>query len=107
MEGIFLVGIPFDRISVKTDLYLEDYERLYGKTKGNFYAYIVPALRRASQSLGRALRFKEDRVVFVSGDERYGSCRFFKLLPDYIRENTQKIDVDKLPAKLRRWVVGE
>ncbi len=92
LEGIFLVGIPFDRMSIKTKLYLKYYENLYGKNKGTYYAYVVPALRRASQSLGRALRSKQDKGIFVLGDERYSENRFQQLLPDFIRENLQTVE---------------
>ncbi|MEW6070538.1 MAG: helicase C-terminal domain-containing protein, partial [Candidatus Thermoplasmatota archaeon] len=62
LEGIFLAGIPFEKMTLRTKLYLMYYEKLYGKKKGNYYAYVVPALRRASQALGRALRSKQDRA---------------------------------------------
>ncbi|MGQ9721452.1 MAG: ATP-dependent DNA helicase [Candidatus Jordarchaeum sp.] len=102
LEGIFLVGIPFDRMSIKTKLYLKYYESLYGKNKGTYYAYVVPALRRASQSLGRALRSKEDRGIFVLGDERYSENRFLQLLPDYVRENLQIIETKNLGNNLKK-----
>ncbi len=85
LEGIFLVGIPFDRMSTRTKVYLDYYKQLYGKTRGTYLGYIVPALRRTSQSLGRALRSTEDRAIIILGDERYAQNRFFSLLPDYAR----------------------
>jgi DNA excision repair protein ERCC-2 len=103
LEGIFLVGIPFDRMSVKTKLYLEYYKKLYGREKGGYLAYIVPALRRASQSLGRALRSREDRAVLVCGDERYKDGRFFRLLPDFVRETAEVIEPEAMPQRLRSW----
>lgn len=102
LEGIFLVGIPFDRMSIKTKLYLRYYESLYGKNKGTYYAYVVPALRRASQSLGRALRSREDKGVFVLGDERYSENRFLQLLPDFIRENLQTVEAAGLKSELKK-----
>lgn len=102
LEGIFLVGIPFDRMSIKTKLYLRYYESLYGKNKGTYYAYVVPALRRASQSLGRALRSREDKGVFVLGDERYSEKRFLQLLPDFIRENLQTVEAAGLKSELKK-----
>lgn len=101
LEGIFLVGIPFDRMNMKTRLYLDYYEKLYGKKKGNYYAYVVPALRRASQSLGRALRSKEDGAFFVCGDERYQ--RFFNLLPDFVRETAEIVEPREIPEKIMEW----
>jgi DNA excision repair protein ERCC-2 len=92
LEGIFLVGIPFDRLSLKTKLYLEYYKKIYGKEKGTYYGYVVPALRRASQCLGRSLRSKEDKALLVGGDERYGDNRFFRLLPDYFQKTAELIE---------------
>jgi DNA excision repair protein ERCC-2 len=85
LEGIFLVGVPFDRMTTRTRLYLEYYKGVYGERKGTFYGYILPAIRRASQALGRALRSKEDRAVFILGDRRYK--QFLNLLPDYVKRN--------------------
>ncbi|MBS7610227.1 hypothetical protein KEJ19_06660, partial [Candidatus Bathyarchaeota archaeon] len=89
LEAIFLVGIPFARPDVKTRLYIEYYEDLYGKEKGRRYAYVLPALKRASQALGRALRSREDRAVFILGDERY--VQYIDLLPDYIQKTFRVI----------------
>ena len=89
LEGIFLVGIPFDRMTTRTRLYLEYYQHIYGKEKGTFYAYILPAVKRASQSLGRALRSKEERAVFILGDRRYK--RFTSLMPGFIQKNIKTI----------------
>jgi len=93
LEGIFLVGVPFDRMTTRTRLYLDYYQSIYGKEKGTFYAYILPAVKRASQSLGRALRSKQDRAIFVLGDKRYE--RFISLLPDFVQRNVKKIKSDR------------
>jgi DNA excision repair protein ERCC-2 len=85
LEGIFIVGVPFDRMTMRTKLYLNYYKDLYGREKGNLYAYVIPALKRTSQALGRCLRSKQDRAVFVLGDRRYSSEGFLKILPDYIK----------------------
>lgn len=84
LEAIFLVGVPFDRITAKTREYIRYYEKIYGVQKGRFYAYVVPALRRAAQAMGRALRSAEDRAVIVAADERY--AKYINLLPDYFAE---------------------
>lgn len=89
LEAIFLVGIPFERPTVKTQLYIEYYQKLYGEDKGRFYAYTLPALKRASQAMGRALRSKEDRAILVLGDWRYR--RYLEFLPDYIQKTAKTI----------------
>jgi DNA excision repair protein ERCC-2 len=103
LEGIFLVGIPFERMSARTKLYLNYYKDLYGEKKGSYYAYVVPALRRASQSLGRALRSKEDKAAFVCGDERYAERRFLRLLPDFVQANAEVVGRAQMCRRLRSW----
>ncbi|MCX8189043.1 MAG: ATP-dependent DNA helicase [Nitrososphaeria archaeon] len=85
LEGVFLVGVPFERLTVKTKLYIQYFQKLYGEKEGKYYAYILPALKRASQALGRALRSKEDKAVFVLGDKRYK--RYLNLLPDFVSKS--------------------
>ena len=101
LEGIFLVGVPFERMSARTELYLKYYSEIYGKQRGTYYAYVIPALRRAAQSLGRALRSSEEKAVFVCGDERYAQPRFFRLLPDFIRAGVKTIDPERLSSEIR------
>jgi Rad3-related DNA helicases len=81
LVGVFLVGIPFDRLTSKTHLLINYYVKIYGRKKGIFYSYILPAIRRASHALGRAVRSPDDRAVFVLGDKRYK--RFLKFLPKF------------------------
>jgi len=85
LEGIFLAGIPFDRMTLRTELYIDYYRKLYGEEKGWYYSYVIPAMHRASQTLGRALRSAEDKAVFVLGDERYHETIYRRLLPVYVK----------------------
>ena len=96
LEGIFIVGIPFDSLNIKTRLYLEYYEKVYGKDKGRYYAYVIPALRRVSQTLGRALRSKEDKAIFVLGDERFLYKKYFDLLPGFVKETFEISTFDRM-----------
>ncbi|MEM2929113.1 MAG: helicase C-terminal domain-containing protein [Nitrososphaerota archaeon] len=92
LEGIFLVGVPFDKLTIKTKLYIEYYQKIYGKEKGIFYAYVLPAIKKASQALGRALRSKEDYAFFILGDKRY--INFIHYLPDFVQKNFKIIKSD-------------
>jgi len=103
LEGLFIVGIPFDRMGLRTKLYLDYYKKKYGEKKGTYYGYIVPALRRASQALGRVLRSKKDKGVFVCGDRRYGDRRFTRLLPKYIKNNMRQTDHASLGKDIELW----
>ena len=101
LMAVFLAGIPFDRPTVKTRLYIGYYERLYGEEKGRLYAYVIPALRRASQALGRALRSPRDKAVIVLGDYRYR--RYMALLPDYVTELARPILSEDLDSIELPW----
>ena len=94
LEGVFLVGIPFDKPTARVREYIKYYQELYGEDKGYFYSYILPALRRASQAIGRALRSMEDRAMIVCGDYRY--LNYLDLLPDYVRENLRRATSEEL-----------
>jgi len=98
---VFLAGIPFEKPTVKTNLYISYYEELYGKGKGRLYAYIYPALRKASQAIGRALRSPRDQAVIILGDHRYNN--YLPLLPDYVRELRQEISHTELDHIQPPW----
>lgn len=98
---VFLVGIPFEKPTTKTKLYIEYYQKLYGEEKGRLYAYVYPAIRRASQALGRALRGPRDQAVIVLGDHRYR--QYMGLLPDYVRELAKPITHEELDKIEPPW----
>jgi DNA excision repair protein ERCC-2 len=91
LDSVFIAGIPFERATLKTTLYIRYYMNLYGAQRGRYYAYTVPAVRRASQAMGRALRGLEDRALIVCGDERYAKPQVFRLLPRYFQASAKVI----------------
>jgi len=93
LEAVILVGMPFERPTLKTNLYISYYEKIYGKEKGRFYAYILPALRRAAQSMGRAIRSENDRAILIAMDERYKEQKYLSLLPDFFKENAKTANI--------------
>jgi len=98
LEGIMLLGIPFDRLTTKTRVMIEYYERIYGRRRGRYLSYVVPALRKASQALGRAVRSHEDEAIFLLADERYLNRTYFSLLPDFVRWNVRVVNWRDLPS---------
>ncbi|MEM4445573.1 MAG: helicase C-terminal domain-containing protein, partial [Thermofilum sp.] len=83
-------------------LYVEYYEELYGEDKGRLYAYVYPALRKAAQALGRALRSPYDQAVLVLGDSRYKT--YSQLLPDYVRELAKEASYRDLGSVRLPWL---
>jgi len=104
LVGVFLVGIPFDRITEKTKALVRYYIKQYGRKKGIFYSYILPALRRASHSLGRAIRSPEDKAIFILGDKRYK--KYLKYLPKFISLNVYYVNSnDKIANITKRFKI--
>ena len=86
MESVVIVGVPYAQPTKRVKLRVEYYDRLY-PGKGVEYGYIIPAMRKAAQSAGRALRGAEDRAVMVFMDYRFSTPYCRRLLPSWIREN--------------------
>ena len=91
LEAVFIAGVPFERMTLKTRIRIDYFVGLYGKEKGMYYSYVVPAVRKTSQAMGRALRGSEDKATIFCGDERYARPDIFELLPLYFRENARLI----------------
>lgn len=100
LEGIMLLGIPFDRLTTKTRLQIEYSERIHGRRKGRYLAYVVPALRRASQALGRAIRSEKDEASFLLADERFLKRAYFSLLPDFVKWNVRIVRWDAKSSRV-------
>ncbi len=105
LAAVFLVGIPFDRPNTRTRLKISYYSRLF-PGRGRFIAYVVPALRRASQALGRVIRSRSEGGAFVLGDERYSFRRYFELLPDYVRTTARVVRPYEVGDEVRSWSEG-
>ena len=101
LEGIMIVGVPFNRLDLKTKTYVDYYKSKYGYKKGVHLSYIVPALRKTSQALGRALRSKHDRAVIVLADERYGLPRNLALLPDLVKKHHKSVQIKGVEKEIQ------
>ncbi|RLG48844.1 MAG: hypothetical protein DRO06_00660 [Thermoproteota archaeon] len=103
LVAVFLAGVPFDRPNFKTTARIEYYSSLFGPDRGKYLAYTVPALRRASQALGRVIRSHGDWGAFVLADYRYAWRPYFELLPDFIRATARLIYLSDLADALSSW----
>jgi DNA excision repair protein ERCC-2 len=70
LKGIIVVGIPLEKPNLETNARISFYEKKFGN-KGKDYAYIIPAIIRAVQAAGRAIRSEKDKAVIVFMDKRY------------------------------------
>jgi DNA excision repair protein ERCC-2 len=102
LEGIFIVGIPFDKLNLRARKYIGYCQEIFGKD-GRAIAYTIPAIRRTSQAIGRGLRSTKDRVFVLLGDERYRYREYFRLLPDFVRENCVQISQWQIREKMQKF----
>ena len=95
LEAAAMVGIPFERPTLRMRTYVAYYQRMYGRERGRQLAYVVPALRKAAQALGRVIRSESDRGVFLLADGRYARKEYLSLLPGFVRANLLKVGYDE------------
>ncbi len=96
LSAALVLGIPFEKPTLKTQKLLEYASKTYGR-KGRYYYYVIPALRKASQALGRVLRSPEDRGIFVLADERFRYRSYFELLPDFVQATARFLSYIRFP----------
>ena len=70
IKGIVIVGIPLSVPDLETRARIGVFEKQFGG-RGFEYAYTTPAIIRAIQAAGRAVRNETDRAVILFLDKRY------------------------------------
>ncbi len=79
IKTAIIVGIALEEMGLEVKSLIEYYQEKFGK--GWEYAYIYPAVTRALQAAGRAIRKEEDRAAIVYLDERFNWQNYRKLFP--------------------------
>ena len=82
LKGIIVVGIPLEKPNLETTARINFYEKKFGN-KGKDYAYIIPAIIRAVQAAGRAIRSEKDKAVIVFMDKRYKWRMYSSILEQF------------------------
>ncbi len=75
-----IVGLALEEMNIEIKSLIDYYENKFGK--GWEYGYLYPAVIKALQAAGRAIRKEEDRAVIVFMDERFKWQNYKKLLPN-------------------------
>jgi DNA excision repair protein ERCC-2 len=90
METVVVVGVPYARPGPREKVRIEYFEQQF-PNKGRDYAYVLPALRCASQAAGRSVRRLDDRGAIVFLDDRYITSYCNRFLPARISEELVKV----------------
>jgi len=83
MNASMVVGLPLSQYSNVQKVINEHFKMKFGND-GEYIAYTLPAINRASQALGRVIRNETDRGVLVLADVRYTYKNINRALPGWM-----------------------
>ena len=109
LKGAIVVGFPLAAFSEVQKLINSYYQRRYGKEKGMFIAYTLPAINKALQALGRVHRSADDTGVLVLCDSRFsrpGGLGVRQYLPQWIQDEMIVCDGEWSQELVRNWDAG-
>ncbi|MBN2095172.1 MAG: ATP-dependent DNA helicase [Candidatus Aenigmarchaeota archaeon] len=81
LKGVVIAGISLAKPDLETKSLIECYDKQYGK--GMEYGYLYPAVQKAIQASGRAIRKESDKAVIVYLDERFTWSNYRPVFADH------------------------
>ncbi|MEA1868895.1 MAG: ATP-dependent DNA helicase [Euryarchaeota archaeon] len=106
LKGAIVVGFPLAAFSEVQKLVNSYYQRKYGKEKGMFIAYTLPAINKALQALGRVHRSAEETGVLVLCDSRFSQSKGLgvrQYLPEWMQDEMIICDGAWSEELVRGW----
>ncbi len=112
MNSVVVVGVPYAEPTPRIEAQIRYYEKRFPR-HGREYGYVLPALKKASQTAGRPIRTLNDRGALIFLDYRFATklCRQFlplwinrgmKTLPDeggVIAQELMRFYSRQMPAR--------
>jgi DNA excision repair protein ERCC-2 len=90
MNSVVIVGVPYAEPTPKVKAQIGYFEKRFPGL-GREYGYVIPAMKKASQTAGRPMRTLEDRASMVFLDSRFSSAYCQRFLPSWIRANLRTL----------------
>lgn len=90
MNSVLVVGVPYAEPKPRVKAQVSYYEKSF-PGRGQQYGYLLPAMKKATQSAGRPIRTLKDKGAIIFLDYRFATyfCRSY--LPDWINERLKII----------------
>lgn len=90
MNSVIVVGVPYAEPKPRVKAQISYYEKCF-PGRGQEYGYLLPAMKKASQSAGRPIRTLNDKGAIIFMDHRFATyyCRAF--LPSWMSEGLKLI----------------
>jgi DNA excision repair protein ERCC-2 len=80
IKTLLVVGLALEEMTLERKALIEYYQKKFGK--GKLYAYDVPAMTKALQAAGRAIRKESDVASIIFLDERFAWYPYRALFPN-------------------------
>ncbi|UCE09978.1 MAG: hypothetical protein JSW61_13550 [Candidatus Thorarchaeota archaeon] len=93
MNSVIVVGVPYARPTPRTEARIEFYDKKF-KSRGRDYAYVLPAMTRATQAAGRPVRRLEDKGAIILLDERFATPYLRRFIPSWLKDVLQVMPND-------------
>ncbi|MBE6037743.1 MAG: ATP-dependent DNA helicase [Anaerofustis stercorihominis] len=81
LYGAIIVGCALPMVSVKNELIRSHFEE--NGRDGFEYAYIIPAMNKVLQSMGRVIRTSDDEGIAYLMDERFAHAKYRRCFPQH------------------------
>jgi DNA excision repair protein ERCC-2 len=104
MNSVIIVGLPYAKPTPSVKASINFYDMNF-PGKGREYGYTIPAMRKAAQAGGRAIRRMEDKGAIIFLDWRFKNNNCMGYLPIWIRENLELAPDTKdfLRSKIKKF----
>lgn len=90
MNSVVIAGVPYAEPSPRIQAQIRYYEKCF-PGHGREYGYVLPALKKASQTAGRPIRTLKDRGAIIFLDFRFATRRCRRFLPAWIRRGLKTL----------------
>jgi DNA excision repair protein ERCC-2 len=87
MECVVVVGVPYAKPLPRIDALIGYFDKRFNN-RGRDYAYVLPAVTRATQAAGRPVRRLDDRGAIILLDQRFATPYLRRFLPSWLEEIT-------------------
>ncbi|RZN35889.1 MAG: ATP-dependent DNA helicase [Methanosarcinales archaeon] len=109
LKGAIVIGLPLSAFSEVQKLVNTYYQRKYGRDKGMFIAYTLPAINKALQAIGRVHRSADETGVLVFCDARFSQEKRLGVrqhLPEWIQDEMIVCDGAWSQELVEEWSSG-
>ncbi len=102
LSGACVIGLPLAPFNEVRQMINRYFKKKFGK-EGEFIAYTLPAINKATQALGRVLRDPSDKGVLVLAEVRFLDGEVRTGLPPWMQEELITCDLKGFEDRVLGW----